>query len=67
MTPRSLIWVVRGTVVPETLTELRFESVFSLWLVLSKRTSDLDRNFKAYVESALTYGTGAWAMKAFRT
>ena len=28
--------------VPETLTELRVESVFSLWLVPSKRASDLD-------------------------
>ena len=42
VTPRSLIWVVRGTVVPETLTELSVESVFSLWLVPSKRASDLD-------------------------
>ena len=28
--------------VPETLTELRVESVFSLWLVPSMRASDLD-------------------------
>ena len=27
---------------PETLTELRVESVFSLWLVPSRRASDLD-------------------------
>ena len=28
--------------VPETLTELRVERVFSLWLVPSRRASDLD-------------------------
>ena len=43
VTPRSLIWVVSETVVPEMLTELSVERVFSRWLVPSRRASDLER------------------------
>ena len=42
VTPRSLIWVVSGTVVPEMLTEPSVARVFSRWLVPSRRASDLD-------------------------
>ena len=42
VTPRSLIWVVSGTVVPEMLTEPSVARVFSRWPVPSRRASDLD-------------------------
>ena len=42
VTPRSLIWVVSGTVVPEMLTEPSVARVFSRCLVPSRRASDLD-------------------------
>ena len=42
VTSRSLIWVASGTVVPEMLTELSVDRVFSRRLVLNRRASDLD-------------------------
>ena len=42
VTPRSLIWVVSGTVEPEMLTKPSVERVFNRWLVPSRRASDLD-------------------------
>ena len=42
VTPRNLIWVVSGTVVPEMLTEPSVARVFSRWLVQGERASDLD-------------------------
>ena len=54
VTPRSLIWVVRGTVVPEMLTELSIDSVFSLCLVPSKRASDLDGLRASHISHYIT-------------
>ena len=42
VTPKSLIWVVSGTVVPKMLTEPSVARVSSRWLIPSRRASDSD-------------------------